>query len=273
MSDWHFGLEIKRRPVNLPRAALCFAREIAYPDLDIAAYLERLAALASDARPGVIAHATPAGQAQALAHFLFRNGPLRGNLMAYADPRNSYLNQVLDRGMGIPISLSVVYLAVAAHLNLPAHGVNLPGHFIVGLDSGDGMIYLDPFHGGQQLTLTDCARLVRQTTGYRGPLRPEWLTPAGAPTILNRMLNNLRLIYGQQQNWPYALAVLERLRLLDPGHPGHLRDLGLVHYQLGHLYQSAQYLDAYSQHNPDAPDLAEISQQLAPVLARWAQQN
>lgn len=177
MSDWHFGREIKRRPVNLPRAALCFAREIAYPNLDITAYLERLAALASDARPGVIAHTTPAGQAQALAHFLFRDGPLRGNLMGYADPRNSYLNQVLDRGMGIPISLCVIYLAVAAHLNLPAHGVNLPGHFIVGLDSGDGMIYLDPFHGGQQLTLTDCARLVRQTTGYRGPLQPEWLTP------------------------------------------------------------------------------------------------
>ena len=149
----------------------------------------------------------------------FTQQRFRGNSATYQDPRNSYLNEVIERRLGIPISLSVIYIAIAQDLGLPAHGVGLPGHFIVGIRDNGDEIYIDPFHGGVRLFQADCVQLVREATGISGAFQPEWLKPVSPVVILTRMLNNLRNIYLHQADWTHALAVVERLRLLQPDLP------------------------------------------------------
>ncbi len=268
-----FAKELRRTPVNVPRAALCFAREIAYPELDIAVPLAGLDRLADQAK-GFMADDDPISvRAELLAEFLFQHLGFRGNVLDYSDPDNSYLNVVLERRLGIPISLSVLYVAVARRLGLPANGVGLPGHFIVSVNER-GINYLfDPFHGGGRLSIADCARLVAQTTGYDGPFRQQWLNPARAPDILTRMLNNLRATYLQREGWAEALAVIERLRQIQPDRPEYLRDMGLVHYRAGSLHLSVRWLEAYLAEFPEAPDAAAIRQGFQSTLDEWVKMN
>jgi regulator of sirC expression with transglutaminase-like and TPR domain len=265
-----FARELNELPISVPRAGLLFAREIAYPQLDVPHYMQVLDGLAQEAEARVAEAENPA---DALVDFLFHEKGFRGNEEAYGDPRNSYLNEVLERRLGIPISLSVLYVAVARRLDIDAYGLSLPGHFIVGVRQGLVELLLDPFHDGRHLTLEDCERLVRQTTGLEGVLDPSWLRPATPRAILARMLNNLRVVYVQRERWPQAVAVIERLRQVQPDAPEHLRDLGLLHYQQGHLYPAAQYLEAYLEEEPESPEASAIRQNLQPVFSRWAQMN
>lgn len=273
MDETTFVDELRRTAVNVPRAGLRFAREIAYPDLDVAYYMARLDELARRTDATLPAGASVAVRAEAIADYLFQEEGFRGNAAHYEDPRNSYLNEVLERRLGIPISLSVIFVAVARRLGLEAYGIALPGHFIAGVRAGVHDVWLDPFHGGQRLTLADCERLVRETVGYEGPLDPRWLLPAEPRPILARMLNNLRLTYLQQERWPEVIAVLERLRQVQPEAPGHVRDLGLAHYQQGDLYPAARYLEQYLKKEPDTAEAAAIRQNLTPAFSRWARLN
>lgn len=265
--------ELRRTPVNVPRAGLRFAQEIAYPDLDVPYYMARLDELARRANATLPTGASVADRAQAIADFLFQEEAFQGNAAHYEDPRNSYLNEVLERRLGIPISLSVIFVAVARRLGLEAYGIALPGHFVAGVRAGVHDVWLDPFHGGQRLTLADCERLVRETVGYEGPLDPRWLLPADPRPILARMLNNLRLTYLQQERWPEVIAVLERLRQVQPEAPDHIRDLGVAHYQQGDLYPAARYLEEYLKKEPDTAEAAAIRQNLTPTFSRWARLN
>src|SRR4029077_10697173 len=131
----------------------------------------------------------------ALAEFLFQDLGFGGDRLDYYNPRNAYLNEVLDRRLGIPISLAVIYLEIGQRLRLPVAGVGLPGHFIVAVDDPAGPVYLDPFQGGGGLTVEDCARLVQQASGHTGAFDPRWLTPTAPGEIVARMLNNLRGFY------------------------------------------------------------------------------
>lgn len=265
-----FSDELEQITISVPRASLLFAREIAYPALNVGQYLAQLDALAADARPALQDADSPAS---ALARYLFLERGFRGNAAAYDDPRNSYLNEVLERRLGIPISLSVVYVAVAHRLNLEAYGVGLPGHFVVGVREGVDEVLLDPFHMGRRLSLDDCRRLVQETTGYEGELDPQWLQPAPPRDIVARMLNNLRIVYVQRERWQEALAVMQHLRQVQPDDPDHLRDLGLIHYQRGRLHDAARYLESYLEQAPDTPEAAAIRQNLQPVFSRWAKMN
>src|SRR5262245_14410616 len=149
-------------PLDVGELALLLARD-EYPDLDVEAYLAELAGMAHEAS----AHLRgdfPA-QVSGLCRYLFHEMGFRGNRKEYYDPRNSYLNQVLDRRTGIPISLSVVTMAVAARAGLCVVGIGLPGHFVVKA-VGDGQeVLFDPFNQGRRLTLEQCERLVREATG------------------------------------------------------------------------------------------------------------
>lgn len=265
-----FAHEMRKPSVDLVRAGLLFAREIAYPDLDVELYMTRLDDLVSQARDAISSTET---RPLALAHLLFRELHFRGNVAAYNDPRNSYLNEVLERKLGIPITLSTLFLAVARRLEIDAYGLNLPGHFIVGARQGVEEILLDPFHEGARLTLADCRELVQKTTGYEGTLKREWLLPAAPRTVVARMLNNLRLIYVQRERWSLAFEVIDHLRQIQPDAPEHLRDLGLIHYQKGELYSAARYLEAYLQEAPDTAEAAAIRQNMQPVFSRWARLN
>lgn len=268
-----FQAEIARSPIDLPRAALIFAQEIAYPDLDIARYLERLDQLADSLRSTVSPAGPQAAQAQVLAEALFDRLGFQGNQQNYSDPRNSYLNEVLERRSGIPISLAVIYLAVAERLDIPAAGVGLPGHFIVKIPAEVGPGFIDPFHGGRHLTLEDCVRLVEQTVGYSGPLQDEWLQPVSARTILTRMLNNLRGIYLQEQAWQLAQATVEHLQVLQPELAELQRDLGLIHHRSGSLRLAAFHYERYLQAAPDAPDAATIQVYMKSAVQQMARLN
>ena len=270
METLTFQQEIHLEHINLARAALRFSQEIGYPGLAIERYLQRLDDLADAARLSMPFQESPVQQGVSLARYLFQESGFQGNSQKYNDPRNSYLNEVLDRKLGLPISLSVIFLAVAERLGLPADGIGLPGHLIVGVPGPDGPLFLDPFHGGQQLSVIDCARLVELSTGYTGQFLSEWLQPVDSWVILTRMLYNLRNVYIQQDKWRMALPVVEHMLFLQPEHPDHLRDLGTIHRQNGELRQAIIYYERYLNKVPDATDADLVQrnlQETAKVLA------
>ena len=274
MEEWSFIDELKRRTPNLARAALLFSREIAYPQLDIQHYLAEIRALSVEAEATIPVDVSVHVKAELLAEFLFKGKGFQGNTAVYGDPRNSYLNEVLDRRLGIPITLSVLYVTVANYLQLPAFGVGMPGHFIVAVRSEHGHTsYFDPFHGGGRLSTADCARLVQLTVGYDGPFQEDWLYTVSSRTILTRMLTNLRISYMQHEKWQLATAVLKKLRFLQPHSTELLRDLGVVYFQQGNTPLAAYYLNEYLSKTPDASDRNVIQQGIAQVIDKWARQN
>ena len=268
-----FQEEIQLEPVNLARAALRLSQEICYPELDLQRYLTQFEELASAASPILSNEPNPLSQSEQLAHFLFQELGFLGNSAAYDDPRNSYLNEVLDRRLGIPITLSVIYLEIAARLDIPAQGIGLPGHFIVGIQTQAERLFLDPYHGGIHLSVIDCARLVEQSTGYSGPFQPEWLLPTRPAEILTRMLYNLRNVYIQQDNWRLACPVVEHLLALQPQNPDHLRDLGTIHRQNGSLRLAMEYFQRYLALAPQADDARLVRRNLQETASRLNRLN
>jgi regulator of sirC expression with transglutaminase-like and TPR domain len=273
MSDLTFYDEIQRSPINLPSAALRFSKAIAFPELDVDLYLELLDGLADWALKSVAQTDQVRTYAEGLSAFLFDQLGFRGNTADYEDPRNSYLNEVLDRRLGIPISLSVIYLHVARKAGLSTEGIGLPGHFIVRINDLDGDLYVDPFNQGRILSLQECAQLVASSTGYRGPLQEEWMQPAAPAVILTRMLNNLRDIYFQRRDWEHALKVIEHTSLLQPDMVELVRDRGIIYHQEGKLRLAVQFYERYLKLAPDAPDTQAIQTHLRAVVQRLARLN
>lgn len=256
------------------RAGLLLAREIAYPQLRPSLYLEQIAKLTEAAAAHAASHVSPETRGLLLADYLFNVAQFGGNTVDYYDPRNSYLNEVLERRVGIPITLSILYLEIGYRLDLPVTGIGLPGHFIVALKSdADEPIYLDPFQHGERLTVDDCAYLALSALGLTGKFDLNWLKPVGPREIVARLLNNLRNFYVQVEDWSRATAVVERLRDLQPATPEHLRDLGLLYYRSGELRRAADCLTLYLRRAPSAPDAATIQQSYDLLLEHLARLN
>jgi regulator of sirC expression with transglutaminase-like and TPR domain len=241
------------------RANLLFAREIAYPDLRPSVYLRELDDWA-EAAARIIEGEEDATRARSLAEFLFQQQGFHGNRAEYGDPRNSYLNDVLARRTGLPITLSAIFLHLGQQLGLPVYGVGMPGHFIVGVTTEQAALYLDPFNGGAPLNRERCLELVQQSTGYQGRLDLRWLAPTPPRDIVARMLNNLRNVYSRAEDWPHALSVIERLRELQPAEAAHARDLGMVLYRTGALRRAAESLTEYLALAPTAKDADQVRQ-------------
>ena len=182
--------------MDLPRAALYLSGE-EYPDLDPDHYLRRMDDMAAEVKSLAGGSAELAALARTFNDYLFDVKRFSGNTGDYYDPHNSFLNRVMDTGIGIPITLSVLYLGVAARLGLDCHGVGMPGHFLVKIEELD--LYVDPFHGGQLLSAGDCRRLAEQLFGSNLEWDEGYLSPTPPISILARMLNNLRIIYSQQK--------------------------------------------------------------------------
>jgi regulator of sirC expression with transglutaminase-like and TPR domain len=273
MGDWTYADELHLSEINVPRAALQFARAIAYPTLNVADYMARLHDLSEEAVDFIDFQAAIDRQADQLSFFLFQDRGFRGNTADYQNPRNSFLNDVLDRHLGIPITLAAIYVDVAARLGIPAYGIGLPGHFIVGVRTPDTEIWLDPFHQGRHLDLMDCAELIRLSSGYDGPLEASWFAPAAGRDILARMLANLRASYVATRSWGPALAVIQLLRQTQPLEADHLRDLGLVYYHQRRLPQAAHFLNAYLRQKPYAGDAQMIRDGMKHLLDEWVPMN
>jgi regulator of sirC expression with transglutaminase-like and TPR domain len=256
---------------SLAEAALCIAAD-AYPGLDVASWLARLDALGRRAAVRVTPEQDVDAAASALAQFLFEEEGLRGNAEDYYDPRNSFLNEVLARRLGIPITLSVIFLAVAADTGLEARGVGLPGHFVVRAERGGRTRLLDPFHGGRLLDPADCAALVASAhPGLR--LDPRWLRPVGTREILVRMLANLKAVYTTRGDWARALGAVERILLLAPDSLPDLRDRGTLRAKLGSGAAAARDWEAYLHRAPDAPDAADVRGRLRALRQALAALN
>ena len=246
---------------RLAEGALLIAKE-AYPELDVETYLTRFDRMAETIKAQLGLELDPVRIVKGINTYLFDQLGLRGNLENYYDPRNSFLNDVLDRKLGIPITLSVIYIEVGRLVGLPIAGVNLPGHFIVQYTAQPEPFWIDPFDRGTILVREACTQRLHQLFGDRLPWRDTYLEPIRDHDILRRMLNNLKVIYGQQGAYHHALSVVERLILLSPEAPNEIRDRGLIHYQLGHLQAALHDLEHYLEIFQEAPDADAVKRHI-----------
>ena len=234
------------------------------------AYLSELDGMAREAR-NYLGGDLPA-QVHGLSRYLFHEMGFRGNTRNYYDPRNSYLNQVLDRRLGIPITLSVLAMAVGTRAGLDVAGVGLPGYFIARAERGGEEQLFDPFHGGRPLTLEQCEPLVQQSLGQLVPITAEHLRPVPPGLIVQRMLTNLKVTYLRSEDFPRAVRTIERLRQLAPGDAQQRRDLGAVLLRSEQPGQALNHLEAYLRASPQSADAAEVRQmrdQARSLLAQW----
>lgn len=254
--------------INLERAALYLAQE-EYPDLDVEAYLNALDMMAVEVEERLPTQPYPLKRIQTINHYLYEDLGFQGNTADYYDPRNSFLNQVIDRRLGIPITLSLVYLAIAKRLDLPMVGVGMPGHFIIRPVVNEMEVFVDAFNRGEILFWQDCQDRLRQLYSQEVELQPQFLEPVTNQQFLGRMLTNLKVIYLNQGNILKALAAIERILLLFPNLPLELRDRGILYYRLNRLSESRQDLEAYLALAPtaqDAPILQQLLDQINKVL-------
>jgi regulator of sirC expression with transglutaminase-like and TPR domain len=256
-------LDTPREEFDLAEAALLLTKEEC-PAADVAAYLTRLDALADAVRARLPADAPLKATLAALNHCLFREHGFAGNLDEYYDPRNSLLSEVLDRRLGIPITLSILYMEVGRRLGLPLEGVSFPGHFLVKLAIEDDVIVLDAFRGGASLDEADLARLLSQVAGEKEVVIPlgSLLATAGKRDILARMLRNLKAIYMGQAAWDKALSAVDRILLVMPGLADERRDRGLVYERLGCARPAIDDYERYLAARPNAPDAGAIQERL-----------
>ena len=257
-------------PLDLAEVALLLARD-EFSTLDVEAHLNELAAMAHEAQPYLRGHL--AHQVQGLCRYLFHDMGFRGNVRAYYDPRNSYFNQVLERRTGIPITLSAVMMAIGQRAGLTIAGVGLPGHFIVKATDGDQEVLIDPFHGGRILSREDCETLVYQATGAAFEASAVALQPLPLGAIVQRMLNNLKMIYLKADDRARSIRVMERLRLLNPQDVMLRRDLGLCHLREGHPGKAIDHLRSYVAQASEADDIEKIEKLLHDAIRSVAQWN
>jgi len=258
--------------VDLARASLLIACE-EYPDLDVGGYLDKLDRMGKSVRAHVGRGASPAAALAALNEYLFEEEGFRGNTDQYYDPRNSFLNEVLDRRVGIPITLSTVYMEVARRAGLQVEGVGLPGHFIVKLVAAEGEWLIDPFHEGALLSQEDCQQRLDRIFGGRVRMDSRLVVTCGPKQILARMLRNLKVIYGKQEDWPRALRVLELLLRLDPESAEDLRDRGIAYASLDCYGLAVRDLEAYLARAPRGPDAQELGATVDALRQRAARLN
>jgi regulator of sirC expression with transglutaminase-like and TPR domain len=234
------------------------------PHLNAAPYLARLDAMGLEVKARLAARALDPREASALElvnelnQYLFEEQKFTGNRERYEDPRNSFLNQVLERRTGIPITLALVYLEVARRSGVRAVGVNFPGHFLLRIPAGRDAAFIDdlivdPFHGGALLSEPDCRRLLKKHVGDDAAFDPELLAAASKPQILSRMLLNLKRIYVRMRSFPQARDVTDLLLAVDPSALTELRDRGLLAYHLNDFSAALRDLSHYLQLTPSEP--------------------
>jgi regulator of sirC expression with transglutaminase-like and TPR domain len=247
--------------VPLEEIAFAVVRE-KYPDFDAAPYRRKIDEYArrADQRVGGVVGAHSV--IQGLSHYLFDEEGFRGNSGDYYNPANSFLNDVLDTRQGIPITLSILYVAIGRRIGLNMKGVSFPGHFLVRYESEDGVLFIDPYHKGKILTEEECRDRLKEMYGNDLPYHNAFLEPAGHREVLLRMLTNLKLIAFMQRDYPMALRLLNRILLFKPEGPFELKERGLVEYQLECFGPALKDLEAYLTKQPDDPDRGDLEKYL-----------
>ena len=243
--------------LDLGRASLLIAAE-EYPQLCIDLYLARLDQVAEEVKDRLANETAPLIVLQDLLKTLFERRKFRGNRKAYYDPRNSFLNDVLDRGAGIPLTLGIVLLEIGWRLQLPLEGVNFPGHFLVRYAGSEVHLLIDPFDGGAVRFEDEAQKFLDMAYGGAVPMRPEFLRSASKRDMLQRLLTNLKAIYSKIGDDRRALGVVERLLMMNPTAPAECRARGLLLARLGRHEDAAQQLEAYLRVSPSADDRGHV---------------
>ena len=264
-----FTLQVQRpeEDLEMDRAALYLAGE-EYPDMDVDSHLGSLDSLAQQIMAGFSDGASPAEQTSHLGRYLFDELGFKGNSGDYYSPDNSYFNRVLETKTGIPITLSLLVLEVAKRIGLRCQGVGLPGHFLVGLENQD--LYLDPFNAGTLLTADGCRDLVERLFGDQMTWNDDFLIPCTKYDFLFRMLNNLKVIYEQKEEYVKALGMVQRMRIVLPALPSLYKDLALCHYQLQEYRLAIQNLENYLQEAGEPEDADRVRGQIEGI---WSTLN
>jgi regulator of sirC expression with transglutaminase-like and TPR domain len=257
---------------ELDRAALLIAAE-EYPGLEVEKYLDQLDSFADRARASGGPNIDSLTQVMQLGQLLFHELGFRGNVENYFDARNSFLNEVIDRRVGIPITLSLIFIEVARRLGLKIFGVGMPGHFIVKYVNEDAEILIDPFNGGRLLSEERCREMIGQLSQGAMLFQPSFLRSVTKKQILARMLQNLKGIYGQAKDNHKTLSVIDRLLLINPDAVPEIRDRGLILSSLAHYAQAQADLKEYLRRVPDAEDAKEVRERIGQLQQKQAQFN
>ena len=256
---WNQFVTVAESPDNeieLATAALLIAAT-AYPQLDIAHELHVLDSLSAGASQRIGEERDPMFCINTLSEYLFDEVGFSGNSEDYYDPRNSFLNEVLSRRLGIPISLSLVCIEVGKRLGVPLIGVGMPGHFLVRHRDAEGL-FIDPFHRGILLSEKECVERMREVVQADIAWDPAYLTPLSNKEYLARLLRNLKVIYSQRREYERALMMIDRLVVLQPLDVQERRDRGMVRYRLGRHQEAREDLQLYLDSAPMAEDAEDV---------------
>lgn len=231
-----------------------------YPQLSVDLYLARLDQVAEEVHDRLANETAPLVVLDELIQTLYGRRKFAGNRAAYYDPRNSFLNDVLDRGVGIPLTLGIVLMEIGWRLGLPLEGVNFPGHFLVRYAGSEVRLLIDPFDSGKIRFEDEAQQILDQAYGGMVTMREEFLRPTTKRDMLVRLLTNLKGIYTKISDDRRALAVVERLLMISPTAPIESRSRGLLLARLGRHEEAARQLEAYLRVMPSAGDRQDVQE-------------
>lgn len=267
LPDWNALAAYGDDELPLLDTALLIARD-EYPQLDAAAYAATLQDYARDLRPRIPDDADLPAKLTAINRYLFEEQGFSGNNAQYDDPRNSYVNEVFDRKLGIPISLALVQIELTRRLGLPLDGISFPGHFLVRLPVDDGILVMDPYNRGRPVSAEELKERASPHLGGQtldDHQLGEILAPATHRMILARMLRNLKGLYLERTDWERVARTADRLLKLSPDSAEALRDRGLAYKELGYAHGAREDLGRYLQVLPSADDEEAIRNLLVDV--------
>ncbi|MGB3394321.1 MAG: SirB1 family protein [Stenotrophomonas sp.] len=264
LPHWDALASLADTELSLFATALLIARD-EYPELDPLRCDRLLQAHADHLRTEVSAIGEWPLKVAAINHHLFNELGYSGDHDGYYDPRNSYLNEVVTRRLGNPLSLALVQMEVSRRLGLPLEGVSFPGHFLVRLPVEEGVLVMDPFNGGRPLGVDELRERARSNLGGQTPddqILARILDPAPPRAILIRILRNLHGVYAEAGQWDRAARSADRILKLAPEQNEALRDRGMAYLQLGHGAGARSDLAGYLQREPGAADTSQVRDRL-----------
>ena len=258
-------LEMMQRPdaeIELARGALLIAAEND-PTLDVEAELARLEAWAQQLSERIDPAWNNLQRLARLRTFMYEELGFKGDVRGYYSPANSLLHSVMSRRLGIPLTLSIVFMEIGWRIGVPFEGVGFPGHFLVRLTGEPGDLLLDPYDHGASVHEEDCQRMIELTTGGTVPFEPSMVRSLGKKDMIARLLFNLKVACLKANDDFGALSAVERLLLLHPNDAPELRDRGLLQYRLDRYRDARASLEGYLRARPDALDRELIERHVA----------
>jgi regulator of sirC expression with transglutaminase-like and TPR domain len=262
-------------PLDLVEAALLLAADD-HPGLDPEPYLDQVADLTQLVAERNAGSEDPVYRLASLRRVVFEDAGFHGNREEFEDPRNSYLHEVIDRHLGIPVSLSILLLGIGQRLGWPLAGVNFPLHFLVRYGEAPPLYAVDAFYGGLILGEEELAERWSRAMRAPAPSVEEMLRPASPHAILARLLNNLKSVYARRQDYPRAIRIAEKMVLVDPEQPHHHRDLGYLYAFAKQVEPAVAELHRYLRLAPRAPDRDRVLRAIQEFSAsglRWDEEE